>query len=382
MRKVFHGYYPPADEEIEKLWSHGILVPDTNVLKHLFRFMPKQRAEVLAAFSSFGERLWLPYQVGKEFQQGWRSADTSNRNSYQKLKADLEKKRNEVESLVLAFNRYEAWAPRSSMHQIGKFFDGLSQEVDTAMKGLPENPDNVFLAVTKLFEGRVGEKPKDIDVRIKEAERRKREKIPPGYMDDGPGDYLIWAEIKEKAKAAKAPILFVTDDNKEDWWLKHSGKTIGPRPELRHEFFGETGEPFYAYAPDRFLSLLADRNKTKVSPETIDGMKRAAQSVDSSSELDSNSELLRDFLAMAERLGIKDGELLHLATQLGLAWRTLRGNSASNTSPNKHYVIDLMERARNLMGSYVAADAAPSIVTTKDHEWTLFMDMANKIAAD
>ncbi|WP_353843445.1 PIN-like domain-containing protein [Mesorhizobium sp.] len=84
MRKLFHGYYEPTEKEFEKIWSDGLLVPDTNVLLHLFRFMPERRAEILAAFKSFGDRLWLPYQVASEFHAGWRSADSGNRAAYAK----------------------------------------------------------------------------------------------------------------------------------------------------------------------------------------------------------------------------------------------------------------------------------------------------------
>ncbi|RWB57615.1 MAG: hypothetical protein EOQ47_09515 [Mesorhizobium sp.] len=93
MRKIFPEYYQPTDAEFEKLWSEGLLVPDNNVLFHLFRFMPKQREEVLAAFKLFGDRLWLPHQVAKEFHEGWRSADSKNRGVYANLKDGLAEKR-------------------------------------------------------------------------------------------------------------------------------------------------------------------------------------------------------------------------------------------------------------------------------------------------
>ncbi|ESY24383.1 MULTISPECIES: PIN-like domain-containing protein [unclassified Mesorhizobium] len=274
MRKTFHGFYEPTAAEFEKIWSEGLLVPDTNVLLHLFRFMPKQRAEVLAAFQSFGQRLWLPHQVGQEFQLNWRSADSSNRGEYRKLKDKLATKKGEVESLVSAFSRYDPWPAGSGMKNIGGFFDHLAKEVDDAVGELPD-AQGVFAAVTDLFEGKVADQPKDIEGRAKEGTRRAAAEIPPGYMDKRPGDYLIWAEMKQKAKSTNAPILFITDDAKEDWWLIQSGKTVGPRPELRQEFFAETGQLFYSYAPARFLALVADRTKNIVSPETVKEMRRA-----------------------------------------------------------------------------------------------------------
>ncbi|RWB57616.1 MAG: hypothetical protein EOQ47_09520 [Mesorhizobium sp.] len=161
------------------------------------------------------------------------------------------------------------------MRQVAGFFESLSAEIDSATAKLPD-ADAVFDAVTHLFDGKVGEQPEraELEARHKEADRRKQAKAPPGYMDKKPGDYLIWAEMKEKAKASRLPILFITSDVKEDWWLRHNGKTIGPRPELRDEFLAETGQMFYAYQADRFISLVAERNANLISDETVREMQR------------------------------------------------------------------------------------------------------------
>ena len=50
------------------------------------------------------------------------------------------------------------------------------------------------------------------------------------------GDFFLWKELLEHGKEQKRPIIFVTDDKKEDWWLKVKGRTLGPRPELIAEF--------------------------------------------------------------------------------------------------------------------------------------------------
>ncbi|TIN18819.1 MAG: hypothetical protein E5Y31_25305 [Mesorhizobium sp.] len=328
MRNTFHGYYQPSEEEFEKLWSEGLLVPDNNVLMHLFRFMPKQRQEVLAAFKSFGDRLWLPHQVAKELQDGWRSADSSNRGAYTKLKEDLAKKMGEVEDLVRRFSRFDPWPEGSPMNQISEFFGNLSTEVDTATANLPE-VDDVFTAVSNLFDGKVGDQPeqKEFDARVKEAERRVQAKIPPGYMDKRPGDYLIWAEMKVKAKAASLPILFVTDDRKEDWWLEQSGKTIGPRPELRQEFLADAGQMFYAYPPARFLSLLRERSKNLVSKETVQEMERA-EFVPFSPQLD-GPPWLGQLVELGRETGVEPHEILKIARRIA----TLSALSAINRAP-------------------------------------------------
>lgn len=316
MRKIFQGYYQPSPEQFEKLWTEGLLVPDNNVLNHLFRFMPKQSEEVLAAFKSFGDRLWLPHQVAKEFQNGWRSADSSNRGAYSKLKEELAKKKDQIDDLVRGFARFDPWPDASPMNKIDEFFESLSKDVDAATASLPD-VDKVFVAVSDLFDGKVSEQPdpKELDKRVKEAERRIQAKIPPGYMDKGPGDYLIWAELKEKAKVANVPILFVTDDRKEDWWLEQSGKTIGPRPELRQEFLADTGQMFYAYRPGLFLSLLRDRTNNLVSQETVQEMERAEEQPRPMQDRD----WIGRVMALARDTGVQPIEIQVIAQRIAAA---------------------------------------------------------------
>lgn len=169
--------------------------------------------------------------------------------------------------------------------------------------------------MSDLFDGKVAEQPeqKDIDAREKEAERRMQAKIPPGYMDKRPGDFLIWTEMKEKAKAANLPILFVTDDRKEDWWLEQSGKTIGPRPELRQEFAAETSQMFYAYPPARFLSLLGERKQNLVSPRTVKEMEILSQL---SPRLAVRGDLIGEVEDLAQSAWTDPVKILSLAHQL------------------------------------------------------------------
>nr|WP_287324082.1 PIN-like domain-containing protein [Mesorhizobium sp.] len=339
---MFHGYYEPTPEEFEKIWSAGLLVPDTNVLLHLFRFMPARRAEVLAAFESFGNRLWLPYQVAAEFQADWREADSGNRAAYEKLKDDLAKKRQDLEAAIGAFSRFDPWPKGSSMEDIGKFFDRLIAEVDRAVTQLPEAL-TVFNEVTVIFDGKVGDQPNDIELRRKEAQRRYEEKIPPGYKDKGrAGDYLIWAEMRDKAKVSQLPMLFVTDDSKEDWWARHSGRTLGPRPELRHEFFNDTGQLFYAYSPARFLSFVSTRDRNLVSIETVQEMERVQDA--QSSEIPPASGRRNAMFYIATRLST----IAHIDPEeiISLAKNIAKVNSEVRTEFNlrKHDRAELTDR--------------------------------------
>lgn len=115
--------------------------------------------------------------------------------------------------------------------------------------------------VTELFENKVGDpySEDELGKLYQKAEQRFKLRIPPGYKDtskDTPqkyGDVVLWFQLIDYAKAQKKPLILITDDRKEDWWLQHKGKTIGPRPELINEIFAKAGIQFYMYQSGKFM---------------------------------------------------------------------------------------------------------------------------------
>src|SRR5207248_9390177 len=106
------------------------------------------------------------------------------------------------------------------------------------------------------------------------AQERFDKRIPPGYKDVGEkagerayGDALLWEEILRHAKEAGRPVIFVTEERKEDWWLVHEGARIGPRPELIAEFAVRTEQLFWMYGTEAFLRRSSEHLKRSVSPE-------------------------------------------------------------------------------------------------------------------
>lgn len=86
--------------------------------------------------------------------------------------------------------------------------------------------------------------------------------------DEPHGDLLVWREMLAKAATDKKPIIFVTDDRKEDWWLFHKGKQLGPRTELLRESRDATGQLFWLYLPAQFLKW-ASEHVQKVTRDAI-----------------------------------------------------------------------------------------------------------------
>jgi hypothetical protein len=134
--------------------------------------------------------------------------------------------------------------------------------------------------------------------------------IPPGYRDGKKesagdparkyGDLILWKQVIAKAKESKKPLILVTDDQKTDWWLEQSGRTIGPRPELIEEFLQEAGERFWMYSVDRFLAELAKTANVGVSTAVIEEVKEVSEKAREEAELQ-ETESAADEVAAPKR---------------------------------------------------------------------------------
>ncbi|MGB4775964.1 MAG: PIN-like domain-containing protein, partial [Daejeonella sp.] len=73
------------------------------------------------------------------------------------------------------------------------------------------------------------------------------------------GDYILWRQILNYIKETKKPLIFVTSEEKEDWWEKGGGKTVGPLYDLLKEFYQETGQSFLLFKTARFLEYSSEQ---------------------------------------------------------------------------------------------------------------------------
>ncbi|PSU85251.1 hypothetical protein C0W42_21550 [Photobacterium kishitanii] len=76
-------------------------------------------------------------------------------------------------------------------------------------------------------------------------------------------------------------VIFVTDDNKEDWWyiLNSNGKkTIGPRPELIHEITSSSNvNNFLMYNTENFLEASNKYLDAKIEENIIQDVKEVSE---------------------------------------------------------------------------------------------------------
>jgi hypothetical protein len=79
------------------------------------------------------------------------------------------------------------------------------------------------------------------EVLLSEWKARLSGQIPPGYkdagkVDTGIGDFVIWKSLLTLAAKQKRDLIFVTGDEKADWFVRADSEGIYPRPELLDEY--------------------------------------------------------------------------------------------------------------------------------------------------
>jgi hypothetical protein len=287
MKKTFPGYYRPTEDEFKSLWDKCLFVLDANVLLNLYRYSQRTSNELIGILSQIGDRLWVSHQAALEYQTSRLNVIAEQFEAYDKIQNLLRDCENRLENNLTILHRHPIIDSERLLKMVKHFVNKIDKEIAAFKETHPDllKDDNLMVSITTLLDGKVGEaysheRLKDI---YKSGQERYKDEIPPGYkdMDKGNvrkyGDLIIWFQIIEKANELKIPIILVTDDRKDDWWLKFKGQTIGPRPELIQEMRSEANVPFYMYQADQFMEhaqKYLQREIEKEAVEEVRGVRR------------------------------------------------------------------------------------------------------------
>ena len=287
MRDQF-GHFYALDEGTEKTAIQtGLVTPDTNVLLNLYRFQARARNELFGALEKLGERLWIPHQVGLEFHRRRLDVIAEQEKYFKNTQKDLDaligglRKRVEIFRTRIALDKDRVREVKESIGLLQKLLIAEVNDAQTAneVRLRDRDSDAVLARLEFLLGNRVGEpmRPKVLRAARKEAKRRVVARLPPGYGDSGKadptGDYLIFRQLMDEAKERKLPVVFITDDEKPDWYRREHGIPLGARHELREEMMAEAGVPFVIMTTEKFLRSAEKYLNAEVSPETVDQAK-------------------------------------------------------------------------------------------------------------
>ncbi len=244
------------------------------------------------------DKVWLPYQAALEYQRNRLSVIAEQKRRFREVRTAVEKGVGSLEAdlgklqLVKRHSTIDATKLLFDLHAAQeKFLKRLSEQEDDQRDVTDEDP--IRERLNAVFSNRVGEAPSEKSIREIETEGKVRyeSKMPPGYRDQAKegetfthqgflyrrefGDLILWKQVMTHARERNIKqLIFVTDDDKEDWWCitdSEGLKRIGPRPELTEELRRQSGvERFFMLSSERFAPLFAGLLKVSLQAKTIE----------------------------------------------------------------------------------------------------------------
>lgn len=244
-----------------------VIVLDTNIFLDTVRVRLHTANLYIKLIEKIQDRLWIPYQVKRELEDNLVSTLEKNKNRYQiiknQMKNDLKNFKNKImEKKLTELNKNYFMAIESLKEEIShkiEEIDGIIDNYDgdgeyCKLAGEVEDSKERLNKIidTLKNENRIGIRPNSHEIGeiCIEGEERYEKKIPPGFEDSCKdseknrstesingekkfGDLFIWKEILKLPKndINIKNIIFVTNDNKVDWFIH--GK---PHPSLLEEF--------------------------------------------------------------------------------------------------------------------------------------------------
>lgn len=285
----FDHFKKPSKDQLKEIWDEAIFVFDTNVFLQPYRSSDELAILLLNTIKRYAEnnRLFIPYQVAFEFHKNrfLLIADLLSTDSFlsSRIKNLVDGFNQSIETLHNDINKkpHVKNLYGNSLLSVEEIVNKATIEINalklnkaTKLSGIDFENDYIIDELEPIFDSFTSEKWDTTENKKRESEIEKRYKnsIPPGYMDAGKsdnslGDCKIWFQIIDFAIDKKCNVIFVTNDNKDDWWWREKRKTIGPNWQLREEFKRETGYDFYMYSLDQFLKINEENSS---SEEKID----------------------------------------------------------------------------------------------------------------
>ena len=307
MKNSFNGYYRPSEDDFLKIWNEGLIVLDTNVLLNLYRLPAEARNEFIEVLKSLKKRLWIPFQVGIEFQ---RRRITVIGNEHKNIESVLESTKKALSEIEIKVNSLELEKrnikanPKALLKNLKDAGTELQRSIEKTQQSQLNisSEDELRDTLDELFKDKVGLPPKnqeELNGLIKDGEFRYENKIPPGFLDIEKenkaseanfifdhliyqrkyGDLILWRQILAHAKNENiSTLILVTADRKEDWWWREMGKTVGPHFELSREINRESGVSlFWMYSPTEFIKHARQYFQANISEETVSEINKSAE---------------------------------------------------------------------------------------------------------
>lgn len=295
LREKFREFY--FDKDDKKIWEESIIVLDTNVLLNLYRYTKETSDQIIGLLQKYRDNLWMPHQVALEYHYNRKSVIIEQSGSYKKVCNAFNDIPDKVRDML---NQNLSNYKKRHKEDVENFIDIIKSVTEKQIKKLNEKKvaefdlvkeDFIKSKITELYNEKVGaayskDEMKELE---KQAEDRLKKAIPPGYKDynkktgnkfyDGVviqnkyGDLILWKQLLDFAENKNTSIIFLTDEQKEDWWYDIKSEIIGPKVELLNEFTSITKKEFHMFSSLGFV----ERHQEDVNPNTVSEVREVSE---------------------------------------------------------------------------------------------------------
>lgn len=337
MLEQFKGFIGYTEEEFKDLWEKAIFVVDTNILINFYKYTSKESTKSLLDILKKlkeNERLWIPHQVALEYFFNYEDNMYKQNEGYDLLEKDLKKLKEEAKKTLSTVKSKHPYIMTDKFEFFIEEMDQSNKKLQEMIKEEIQNlPDSNTIQqdLLSLLNGIVGEpySQEKINAIEKEGKERYQHNIPPGFKDKTDdkqgyrtygdfryqqlyGDLIVWNQLIDKAKTEEnpKPIIYITEDRKEDWWEKHGGKIKRPHPQLIQEFLNKTQQKFYMYRTDNFVRKAIEYLGYDVTEEQAQEVTNEIENIRKVDELNENKVRIQkaralnkvaDYLSEGER---------------------------------------------------------------------------------
>lgn len=280
MKTKFPAYYRIHKDDLLARFDDCVFMFDACALLDIYRMKKDVSEDVFKVMKHLKNQIRIPYHVAEEYFDNIHEVLNTQIANIKKSRTDFN---NFIQSLE----------SKRSQPYISKKANDLLQKLQQQVKKDFEEQENYIKEqlvhgeyqnrMNDLLNGNVldpfsQEELKEIE---KEGEKRREEKIPPGYKDANKsknrcGDFINWKEILRYAKNERKCIIIVSSEIKEDWVIREQGCIVCLRYELLKEFYevvGNNNQLIHFLSLDRFLDLAREKDVQVVSAETVNEVK-------------------------------------------------------------------------------------------------------------
>ncbi|OEE43052.1 PIN domain-containing protein [Vibrio anguillarum] len=250
-------------EPIDRIKEEALIVLDANVLLLPFTTDVKNVEAIKSLYEKLVEsdQIYLPAQAVREYLD-------NRANKLANINEALQKKSNQsfnyvgAHPLLSSLEQYQALIElEAPLKEAIKQYQNKIRETLSAVQAWGWNDPVSKMYHEVLSERVLSDEAISTEIVDADLKRRSRLNIPPGYKDKSKeqnqaGDLLIWHELLNLAESKDKHVIFVSGDEKPDWWHQSGKNPLYPRFELVDEFREKTsGKSFHIVSLSKLLEI-------------------------------------------------------------------------------------------------------------------------------